>query len=110
MNNVFLNYGFLNLMIVEFDTEDNIVRTNKIQWRQNLDLNTFQPLFTYGMWRYANDKMWFKSTEKIKSIRLNKFNYKYKVKKVSDYYFEIHCDQFQDYFDGTDNIEIIVKF
>ena len=110
MNNNFLNYGFLNLMIVEFDTEDNIFRTNKTPWEQNLNLDDMTPLSTYSLWRYSNNKMWFKSKNKIKVIRLNNFNLKHKIKKVSDYHFEIYCSQLQRYFDEKDNIEVIVKF
>ena len=106
----FINYGFLNITIVEFDTEDNIYRTDKAPWQQNLNLDTMEPLSMYGFRYYAQHKMWFKSTIEIKSIRLNNFNFKYSVKKVSPFHFEIHSKQIKEYFDGTDNISIIAKF
>jgi hypothetical protein len=110
MYNIFFSYGFLNLMIVEFDTEDNIFRTNKTPWEQNLDLDTYDFISTYGLYRYSTNKIWFKSKNKIRSIRLNNFKYKYKIKKISDYHFEIYCSQLINYFDEHDNIEVIVKF
>jgi hypothetical protein len=106
----FLSYSYLNIDLVEFDTEDNIFRTLKTHWEQNLDLNTWEPLSTYGFRRYSNDRAWFKSINEIKSIRLNKFDFNYKIKKVSPFHFEIKSDHFREYFDGTDNIEIVVKY
>ncbi len=69
-----------------------------------------KPLGTYGFRYYAPHKMWFKSINEIKSIRLNDFNFNYSVKKISPFHFEIHSEHIQEYFDGTDNIGIIAKF
>lgn len=112
MKSKFLSFGLLCLVFVEFDTEDNIVRSTEHgaqQWVQNLDLDTWQPLSDYGLRRYSQDKMWFKTSKPVKSIRLNNFPLKYKVKKISATHFEIYCPQLQRYFGGTDNIEVIVK-
>lgn len=106
----FLQYVGLNIGMVEFDTEDNIFRTNRTPWEQNLNLSTLEPLSTYGLRWYAPTKLWFKSINDIKSIRINNFPQKYSVKKINSNYFEIKSEYLQTYFDGCDNITIVVKF
>ena len=108
MNKLLLFGLFVNLQIVEFDTQDNLVKFECTQM-QNLNLDTFEPLQKFGLRRYTDKKMWFKSTEPLKTIRLNNFNKKYKVKKISPYHFEIKCVNLQEYFDGTDNVEVIIS-
>lgn len=108
MKKIFLSL-ILNLQIVKFDTQDNLVKTCDGQWSQNVNLDTFEPLGPFGLWRFDNHKIWFKSTTPIKTIRLNNFPYQYKVKKVSPYHFIIKSGRMQDYFDNTDIVEIIVK-
>lgn len=102
--------GAISLQLVKFDTQDNLVKTcEATDWSQNVNLDTFQPLQTYGLWRYAPTKIWFKSKTPVKAIAINNFPYWYKVKRISLYHYEIECKKMQNYFDQTDVIEIIVK-
>ena len=70
---------FLNLQIIKFDTQDNIVQIG-CEWKQNLNLDNFEPLQDYGLIR-QDKKLFFKTKVPVKSIRLNKFKQRYKVKK-----------------------------
>jgi len=110
MNRSFLSSRYLNLLIVEFDTEDNMVRTNKTIWEHNIDLDNIPNFLSeYGLWRYENKRMWFKSKSNVSTIRLNNFNLKHKIKKINKRHFEIYCPNLFTWFDQHDNIEIIVK-
>lgn len=109
MKKVFFNHGLIKLEMVEFDTQDNLVKLDSV-WKQNLDLNNnFKPLEKFGLRRFSDTEMWFKSEESVSMIRLNNFPYSYKIKKVSNREFIIKSKKLQNYFDGTDNVTIIVK-
>ncbi len=45
---------FLNLQIIKFDTQDNIVQIG-CEWKQNLNLDNFEPLQDYGLIRQDNE-------------------------------------------------------
>lgn len=98
---------FLNLQIIKFDTQDNIVQIG-CEWKQNLNLDNFEPLQDYGLIR-QDKKLFFKTKVPVKSIRLNKFKQRYKVKKHGSQLFEIKCVNLQKHFDETDIVEVVVN-
>lgn len=99
----------VNYQIVEFDTQDNLVKIGCSQWMQSINLDIFAILQDYGIWRNSNKTIWFKSKVPIKWESINKFPYAYEVKKINSRHFQIKSSQFQKYWDGTDNIEIAVR-
>jgi len=114
MINSFINYFSrkkrINFVLAKFDTQDNLVMfTWNHAWFQNVDLGDFTPLQKFGLWRFTNDKVWVKCQEKANKVRLNKFNFPYKVKKINDNYFEIQSKDLQKYFDNTDIIEVLFE-
>lgn len=113
MKTVFL-CAFMSVQLVKFDTQDNVHLEafqfpNGNEWQQTLDLDTFEPINNYGL-RREDGKLRFKSKDRVSTIRLNNFPYRYKVKKISPYEFEVRSSQLQKYFDGTDIVHVIVKF
>ena len=103
--------GLLALMIYEFDTQDNLVKGLAYnEWKQNLNLDTFEPLQEVGLRRDGDYTFWVKTDRPAKSIRINNYPYKYKVKKISPNHFAVRSVRLQDYFDNTDNIQIIFKY
>lgn len=110
MKRTFFSLGMLALSIYRFDTQDNLVKSlEQCNWEQNLDLDNFTPLQEVGLFRDGQYTFWVKLKNPAKSIRINKFPHRYKVKKISPYHFAVRSVKLQDYFDGTDIIEIIVK-
>jgi len=109
MINNFLNYTFLDLTLVKFDTQDNVLQICSETWKSNLNLDDLSILQEFGLRRYSGTKIWFKSNIPVKSIRLNKFNKHYKIKKINNFHFEITCNKLQEYFDNTDIINVIVR-
>lgn len=102
-------FGEIKVALATFDTQDNLVRTNEdCKWEQNLNLDDFTPLQGYGLRRFADNKLWFKSQHPIKGIRLNNFRFFHKVKKLSQYHFEVECKRLQEHFDGTDYVEVLI--
>lgn len=99
----------VNYQIVEFDTQDNLVKIGCSQWEQSINLDTFAILQDYGIWRDSNKTIWFKSKIPIKWLSINNFPYAYEVKKINPKYFQIKSSQFPKYWDGTDNIQIAVR-
>ena len=105
-----LKLGALSLTLVRFDTQDNVMQTAfSSNLVQNVNLDTFEPLQNFGLWRHSPTKMWFKSKTPVKAVFLNNFPYWYKVKRVSLYHYEIECKNLQKYFDNTDIVEVVVK-
>lgn len=109
MTKVFLSVWALRLAFATFDTQDNLIRTNDVNWTQNLNLETLEPLQDYGLWRFADNKFWVKTKRPAKTIRLNNYPYQYKVKKINNFYFEVKSLRLNEYFDNTDIIEVIIK-
>lgn len=104
-----INSLSVNYQIVEFDTQDNLVKIGCNQWEQSINLDNLTILQDYGIWRNGNKTIWFKSKIPIKWITINNFPYGYEVKKINSQYFQIKCSQFQKYWDSTDNITIAVR-
>jgi hypothetical protein len=76
---------------------------------QNLDLDTFMPLDRFGLRRIADRKIEIRTNEDVKTVRLHKFPYRYKVQKKSNRHFIVKCVDFPKYWDDTDIIEVLVK-
>ena len=108
MNLTFLTLGFMSLSILKFDTQDNVVFKD-CEWKQNVDLETFQPIGEIGLWRDSNTTIWIKSKTPLKTVRLNNFPYWYKVKKISSKHFQIKCKKFPEYWNNEDVIQVVVK-
>lgn len=112
MKRTFLALQFLSLSIYKFDTQDNLVKCLTSDWgqyEQNVNLDTFEPINEIGLWRNGNKTFWVKTKFPAKTIRINNYPHRYKVKKVTDTYFIVRSVDLQKYFDTTDVIEIIVK-
>ena len=112
MKKTFLALQFLSLAIYRFDTQDNLMkclRADRNFYEQNVNLDTFEPVNEIGFWRDGDKTFWVKTKFPAKTIRINNYPYRYKVKKVSDTYFKVRSVDLQKYFDNTDIIEIIVK-
>lgn len=109
MLKTFLSVWYLSVAVVQFDTQDNLVRTINGNWDTNVNPYTLEPMGEYALWRTDNKRFWVKTKKAAKTIRLNNYPYQYKVKKVSPYHFVVTSIRLQDYFDNTDIIEIIVK-
>ena len=83
-----LKLSALSLTLVRFDTQDNLVKTAfDNNWAQSVNLDTFEPLQEFAIWRHSPTKMWFKSKTPVKAVFLNNFPYWYKVKRVSLYHY-----------------------
>ena len=115
MKTVFFS-ALMSVTLVNFDTQDNIhqvaFQTPCNEWTQTNDLDTWQPAVNYGLRREmirGQHGVRFKSTEPVKMIKLDSYPYSYKVKKISPYEFEVRSRKFNDYFDGTDMLKVVVK-
>lgn len=111
MKTVFFS-ALMSVTLVNFDTQDNIHQVAFQQpcneWTQTNDLDTWQPAVNYGL-RREEGAVRFKSTERVSMIKLDSFPYSYKVKKISPYEFVIKSRKFDQWFDGTDMLKVIVK-
>lgn len=99
--------------VAAFDTQDNLVRVYENNtlgdWLPNLNLDAdFEPQQKFGLRRHEATKLWFKSKVPVRTIRLNNFDKFYRVRKLSDYHFEVECYRLQEHFDNTDYVEVLV--
>ena len=104
--NSFLKSQFV---ILNFDTQDNLVRENCGAWVQNINLDDLKPIQEVGLWRDSNTTIWIKSKVPVSWVSINNFPYPYHVKKISSKYYQIKSTKFPEYWNGTDIIEIAVK-
>lgn len=100
---------FLNLQFVKFDTQDNLFREAFSEWDHQQNPDGSENKFVLNRINYKGKlALQLKSKEKIKRIYLNRFGFAYKVKKISNFEFIITSNKMQKYFDGDDNVEILM--
>lgn len=107
--NIFLG-SFVWYNIAEFNTQDNLTRsTDKDwEWKQNLDVNNSN-CQTYGGSRISDTEFLVFSDIPIKTIRLNRFKYPYKVKRISSTKFIISSKCMQEHFNNTDIVRVLIR-
>ena len=116
MKTVFFS-ALMSITLVRFDTQDNIWLQsfqfpNGNEWQHQED-NEGDPINVWSLKRVqinGKQALRFKSSKPVSTIRLNNYPYRYKVKKVSPYEFEVKSNQLQAFFNNTDIVEVIVKF
>lgn len=115
MKTFFLS-AYVALSLVQFNTQDNLYLEafqfpNCSDW-QHQETPTGEPTGKYNFKRESingKDGFRFKSTQKVKFIRINNYPYSYKIKKKSPYEYEVTSKKLQAYFDNTDIIELIIS-
>lgn len=111
MKQLFFGFNILAATLVQFDTQDNIYREAfECNWVpqigsieddgsrymvQRIDHNGQSALRVF-------------SIDKIKAIRLNKFPFSHKIKRVSPYEFLVTSKYFEKYWNDTDWVEVAI--
>ena len=115
MKQLFFGFNVLAATFVQFDTQDNFYREAfGCEWKRQL--SALEDLSEEYVREYETDRVDYNggdgfrifSTKKIKAVRLNKFPYSYKVKRISPYEFMITSKYFEPYWDDTDIMEVAI--
>ena len=105
MRTLFYGIPLSVFSLLQFDTQDAIFREGfSTRWKPQSEKTFIVSRESYK----GKDVLRFKSNSKTKGILLNNFTYSYKVRKVNDKEFIIFCKNWQNYWDGSDVIEILI--
>jgi hypothetical protein len=104
MKSLFLGIPLLVFSIVKFDTQDQIF---KICGAQSYEPQTEQTMSVQRTMKNGKDVLVVRTAAPAKWIYLNNFTKSYKVKKISQKEFIVYCNEWADYWNDEDVIEIL---
>lgn len=105
MKTLFYGMPLAVLMLVKFDTQDNLYFKNyDIGWRGQTEQSYNVKRESYK----GKDILRIKLEEPAKRIVFNDFPYSYKVKKINNKEFIVTSKYWQKYWDSTDTIETLI--
>lgn len=103
----------VNLTTVKFDTQDNLFLKDFDchNWQNQGGLDEGEAINQFSGRRIAYkgvDALRVRTTVKSKRVFLNHYPFFYKVKKISEKEFILISKKFNDYFDNTDIVEVLI--
>ena len=115
MRQLFFGFNILAATFVQFDTQDNIYREmfacrwkHQISGVEDLSEDYVREYELDRVNHHGSDAVRIFSTKKIKAVRLNKFQFSYKIKRISPFEFIVTSKYFEQYFDDTDVIVVAI--
>lgn len=103
----------VNLTTVKFDTQDNLFLKDFDchNWQNQGGLDEGEAINQFSGRRIAYkgvNALRVRTTTKTKRVFLNHYPFFYKVKKISDKEFILISKKFNDYFNNTDIVEVLI--
>ena len=103
----------VNLTTVKFDTQDNLFLKDFDchNWQNQGGLDEDEAINQFSGRRIAYkgvNALRVRTTTKSKRVFLNHYPFFYKVKKISDKEFILISKKFNDYFNNTDIVEVLI--
>lgn len=103
----------VNLTIVKFDTQDNLFLKDFDchNWQNQGGLDEGEAINQFSGRRIAYkgvNALRVRTTTKTKRVFLNHYPFFYKVKKISEKEFILISKKFNDYFNNTDIVEVLI--